>query len=130
MVLADSISAGTATIPTANQLQVLLGINKQRAKVIALTEVHNASMFASLRTAEQYADETGLVMLKKWDATLDSRTRPDHLDADRLEPIPLNAKFRVGGREMDRPGDPAGGGAQTIRCRCVLNFLDNFDTLD
>lgn len=52
--------------------------------------------------------------------------RPDHLAAAReyseANAIALDATFRVGGEDMQSPGDPEASPANVCRCRCWLGF--------
>lgn len=92
------------------------GIKRWKAEQISRTEVGMAVSKA------QY-EATGALdlppYLNEWDASLDSRTRPDHraVNGDRRKP---GEYFNVGGQRMLHPQDPSGGSAQTISCRCVL----------
>jgi hypothetical protein len=56
---------------------------------------------------------------KRWAARRDSRTRPDHEEANG-QVVPLAAPFRVGGELLQYPGDPTGSPGQTYNCRCVV----------
>jgi len=89
----------------------------QRAKTIAITETHTAAVH-SVDTAIK---STRIEMEKEWSASLDKRTRPDHVVADGQR-VPENGVFIVGGMPMKYPGDPAGGPDQTVLCRCVLLY--------
>jgi uncharacterized protein with gpF-like domain len=58
---------------------------------------------------------------KNWNALLDSKTRPAHVNADAVyfdNPIPLNESFSVGGEALRFPRDPNGSAGNTINCRC------------
>lgn len=100
--------------------------SRQRAEVIVRTEVTQISNIA----AEQSALETGLTLVKTWIHTLDTRTRDAHRSVS-TKPIKSFEKFLVGGKRMDKPGDPAGGLANIINCRCVVAFLpaDDYEDL-
>lgn len=98
-----------------------LGINSWRAMMIARTEVGMASSYASKKTAEKIEQEKNIKLLKKWNATEDERTRVNH-EAVNGDELPLNRKFTVGGKQMDRPKDPEGGAGNVINCRCVLTY--------
>ncbi len=55
-------------------------------------------------------------MVKQWDATLDGKTRDSHRMVDG-EIRELNEKFSNG---LMYPGDPSGGAAEVVNCRCAL----------
>lgn len=67
----------------------------------------------------------GFEMWKRWVATSDARTRPDHAAADGQE-VPNDEPFMVGGEEMMYPGDISLGASawNVIQCRCTMvNFM-------
>jgi hypothetical protein len=63
------------------------------------------------------AKDKGADVVKQWDSTLDSRTRESHMIVDG-EIRELDEAFSNG---LMFPGDPAGGAAEVINCRCRLN---------
>lgn len=95
---------------------------KYRADRIARTEVLSATSYAS----QVGADATGLLYDKVWDAFLDSRTRPAHVQAHGQR-VGKYGKFEVDGVLMERPHDPAGGAANVINCRCTALFIPTRD---
>ena len=67
----------------------------------------------------------GFTMWKRWVATADERTRPDHAAADGQE-VPNDEPFTVGGEQMMYPGDVSMGCSawNIINCRCtIVNFI-------
>jgi GNAT superfamily N-acetyltransferase len=86
--------------------------------MIARTQVTASANSGLMLAARQSAD---LIDTKTWQAIGDHRTRASHKAASG-QTVGLNEKFTVGGALMDRPGDPAGGGAETIECRCTVWF--------
>lgn len=98
------------------QLLQVRAFSRFRALTIARTETHNAAMFASKRSAEVIATQTGLTIKKKWIPALDERTRTDHAAMSGKPAIPMDSKFIVGGVKMDRPGDPTAPASQIINC--------------
>lgn len=93
-----------------------------RLEMIARTETMRASNVGSYNLFRQWK-----APYKEWMATGDDRTRPSHMDAwgaysrgGRVGPIPINDMFQVGGKDMAYPGDPAGGTAETVNCRCAI----------
>jgi len=62
------------------------------------------------------AKERGCDIVKQWDSTLDGDTRPSHQQCDG-EIRELDEKFSNG---LMFPGDPSGGAAEVINCRCVV----------
>lgn len=58
---------------------------------------------------------------KVWCAHMDKRTRDSHFAADGQQ-VPVDAKFRVGGSELDFPGDPGGPPKEVVNCRCRVGM--------
>lgn len=84
---------------------------------IARTEGHRVNQQGFL-DAGQEAIKKGAEVVKQWDATLDSVTRPWHQEADG-QIREWDEKFLVGGEEMDAPS--IGGSAFNVcNCRCQL----------
>ncbi len=106
---------------SANIANDIEELSSFRAATIAITETHNAALFAVENQANSIAQELGVEVVKEWMSAEDSRVRPDHAAADGQR-VGMDERFRVGGVTMSRPGDRAGGAAQTVRCRCQLTF--------
>ncbi|MCK5612100.1 minor capsid protein [Candidatus Pacearchaeota archaeon] len=88
----------------------VMDIAVDRATMIARTEMNRAENMGSLDAARQ----SGLTLMKEWDAHLDSRTSPVCRALDKKK-IPLNEKFNYQGKEFDSP--PA-----HPNCRSVLIY--------
>lgn len=121
------ISAGVAEGMGAreiarNIMQSGATLARYRAKAIAITETHNAAMYASDETARQ----TGLDLKKQWLATEDSRVRPTHAAANR-QTVGMDEKFKIGGALMKYPGDPNGPAHEVINCRCTVAYIERED---
>ena len=57
-------------------------------------------------------------MVKQWDATLDSHTRPDHVELDG-QIREIDEPFTINGFEAMYPGD-FGVPEEDINCRCAI----------
>jgi hypothetical protein len=88
-----------------------------RARRIARTETHGAAMYGQQAAAEA----SPLEFQKTWLATEDSRTRPDHAEANG-QTVGLYDHFTVGGHHLFYPGDQSAPPEQIINCRCVCTF--------
>ena len=86
-----------------------------RAMTIARTEGHRIQVQGGMDACYK-AKEKGADVVKQWDSTLDARTRDSHVSVDG-EVRELDDKFSNG---LMFPGDPAGGAAQVVNCRCAL----------
>lgn len=93
-------------------------IYTDRSKLIARTEMVKATNTAAMQSAAT----SDFMYEKKWVPASDQRTRPDHLAMLNSDWIPFNAKFSVGGVEMDRPGDASAPASQVCNCRCKVVF--------
>lgn len=94
--------------------QTTIGINKSLR--IARTEAHRITQEATF-DAQHEAKDAGADVVKVWDSTFDSRTRPEHrvLDGQIRE---LDDPFEIGGYKAMYPGG-FGVAALDIQCRCV-----------
>lgn len=87
-----------------------------RATLVARTEslsAMNAGRMDAFRAAAEA--EPDIVFEKVWIATEDSRTRPEHREADGQR-VPLESPFSVGGFSMLFPGDPSAPADLVINC--------------
>ncbi|MEW4469008.1 phage minor head protein [Parasphingorhabdus sp. JC815] len=102
---------------------------KHRADTIARTE-SIAALRAGRREGIEQAIEQGAIggraIKRVWSATLDSRTRPDHVAMDNKAVNGMDAPFVLpDGSMMRYPGDTSMGAsaAQTIACRCYDEYV-------
>lgn len=82
---------------------------------IARTEGHRIQVQGTMDACFK-AKEKGADVVKQWDATLDGRTRESHQQVDG-QIRELDEKFSNG---LMFPGDPSGGAAEVVNCRCAL----------
>jgi hypothetical protein len=92
------------------------GIDRERAKTIAMTETAAAYGYAR----HEAMVEAGITY-KAWVTSGNSNVRTSHRMAGRdySDGIPLNMPFRVGGFDLMFPGDPSGPPQEVINCHCV-----------
>ena len=109
------ISSGLTFKQVAQELAGTTNIGFNNAVRIARTEGHRIQCQAGMDACNK-AKEKGADVLKQWDAALDSRTRESHTIVDG-EIRELDEKFSNG---LMFPGDPSGGAAEVINCRCAL----------
>ncbi len=88
-----------------------------RAATQAATEVVQAQGW----TQHQVANQAPVLLLKIWQAILDSRTRETHLDANG-QVRRLDDPFDVGGASLQWPADSRGSLVETINCRCWEDY--------
>ena len=116
------ISSGMSFEQVAQQIQFKMtgtydspGGALARAMTIARTEGHRIQVQAGMDACER-AKEKGADVVKQWDSTMDSATRESHVAVDG-EIRELDKPFSNG---LMFPGDPSGGAAEVVNCRCAL----------
>ena len=109
------IASGTSYKAVAKQLSDITRIGYNNAIRIARTEGHRIQCTATMDACEK-AKERGADVVKQWDSTMDARTRDSHARVDG-EVRELNKPFSNG---LMFPGDPSGGAAEVVNCRCAL----------
>lgn len=121
----DKATVNGASIPDVQaQIEQLFGDTstekwKSRARTVARTEVvgaYNGGLNDAF--AVIVAADPGTEYVKRWLATEDSRTRPDHVEADG-QTVPFGQPFIVGGFSMMHPHDPDAPAKEVVNCRCV-----------
>ncbi len=119
--LAQGVQAGEALPALVKRLNdlYLVSIIPKRSEVIARTEVIAASNYGS----QEAAKSSGLTLKKVWLSTSDSRTRPDHAEADGQE-VDMDEPFKVGGSQLMYPGDSSLGAPadEVVSCRCTQYY--------
>lgn len=119
------LSRGIANGETWQQVayKIALGMNNPMSKAlnmamrIARTEGHRVNQQGFLDAGTE-AKKKGTDIIKQWDATLDSVTRPWHQEADG-QIREWDDFFDVGGEKMKAPS--IGGSARNVcNCRCQL----------
>ena len=115
--ISRGIAASRQYAEIARNLTAASGAPLSRTKTIIRTEGHRIQN-AAVKDAQERAKAAGADVVKQWDATLDSLTRPDHqlLDGQIRE---INEPFEVNGKKADRPGE-FGTPEEDCNCRCVM----------
>lgn len=109
------IATGMSYQQMAQQLEAYTKIGYNNAARITRTEGHRIQVQAGMDACYKAKDK-GADVVKQWDATLDGKTRKSHRKVDG-EIRKLDEKFSNG---LRYPGDPAGGAAEVVHCRCAL----------
>ena len=115
-----AIVARVAQMLGSGTIDEATGLVANAMRIVA-TEGHRLQQLGALAAALE-AESQGIAIRRKWDATLDSKTREAHGNADGQE-VGTDKPFTVGGEELMTPGDPSGSPSNTIRCRCVALTL-------
>ena len=114
--ISRGIATGMGYGDIARNIRNVSGAPLSRTKTIARTEGHRIQQTSAVN-AQQRAKEKGADIVKQWDAALDGRTRESHRRVDG-EIRELDEKFSNG---LMFPGDPNGGAAEVVNCRCTSN---------
>lgn len=126
--LNDGVNDGDDPDDLAARVEMVLSMTgsemwPSRAMTIAVTEANRANNAGAYAAGLQAESIEGIGLRKRWLATDDARTRPDHRHADG-QLVPLRQPFTVGGWPLQFPGDPTGPPEQVIWCRCSLVVID------
>lgn len=89
--------------------------NRNRAALIASTEVHSAAVASTDIAVEQ----TGVDFRRDWGHSHDNRVRATHKVK---QSRPQGKPFNIGGEPLMYPGDPKGSAKNIIKCRCVVLY--------
>lgn len=109
------IATGMSYQQVARGLSAYTNIGYNNAVRIARTEGHRIQVQGTMDACYK-AKEKGADVVKQWDSTLDGRTRESHAQVDG-EIRELDKPFSNG---LMFPGDPSGGAAEVVNCRCAL----------
>lgn len=109
------ISTGMSHAQVAQQLAAYTNIGFNNAVRIARTEGHRIQVQSAMDACYK-AKDAGADIVKQWDASLDKKTRESHQHVDG-EIRELDEPFSNG---LKFPGDPDGGAAEVVNCRCAL----------
>lgn len=109
------ISTGMSFQQVAKGLADYTNIGFNNAVRIARTEGHRIQVQSGMDACYK-AKEKGADVVKQWDSTLDGSTRESHQKVDG-EIRELDEPFS---NKLMFPGDPSGGAAEVINCRCAL----------
>ena len=109
------IATGMSCQQVAQQLAGHTRIGYNNAVRISRTEGHRIQNQSAMDACYKAKDK-GADVVKQWDSTLDGKTRPSHQQVDG-EIRELDEKFSNG---LMFPGDPSGGAAEVVNCRCAL----------
>jgi len=122
-IINDAFEAGDSVDEIAKKITKVDAITFARASIIARTETHRASTYASNEVINSAQENYNLTYLKEWVPTLDARTRPEHAAMAGSKPIAMDDKFYVGGEHLDRPNDIDASPENSINCRCYLEYV-------
>jgi len=129
-IIEKSELEGLGTVAVGRRIREQSGhaFTRYRSQLIARTETHQVSSYANHAVAESYQ----VPMRKQWVSTNDERTRNHHRKMNGVT-IDINEDFQVEYKGFTYPmkhaGDPRGGPANIINCRCVVVYLEPEDVV-
>jgi hypothetical protein len=100
-----------------------------RATTIARTEALSAYNGGTDQAMRVMSEELGLELEKVWLASMDTRTRDTHFEADGQR-APLTGSFVVGGFSCLMPGDESLPAALRVNCRCSVLYVEPGEDVD
>lgn len=110
----DGLEAGDGIRQIARRVEAAGAFSRDRAKLIATTEVTRTRNGAALERMQAYATRTGLTVTKMWVNSADARVRTAHQD----QPVGVGGEKRhinqPFSNDLDAPSEP--------NCRCSLFF--------
>lgn len=119
------LALGQSVPDISKQVKADLEKNANNATRIVRTETTRIQNEA-IQTAGERAASKGIDLVKKWNATLDSRTRDRHRKLDQ-QTVELDEDFTVNGMSAPRPG-AFGRADMDINCRCRLTYIPRGST--
>ena len=126
--LIEGHNQGDSTKTIADKIDRVLNVTgsenwRNRAQVIAVTEVNGALNAGWFAGAVAQQTQLGQPLAKKWIATHDTHTRSTHREADG-QTVPLLSPFIVGNSALLYPGDKSGPPEEVINCRCTAAVVE------
>ena len=129
--LAEGIAAGSEIEVLQSAIQHVTDgkIGRNRAKVIARTELGEAVNDAKKKASDDWSDETGARQGKLWVHRGAPDPRSWHLALDTGVPIPKEQMFIVANPDtgvtdyMDRPHDVGASAENVVNCGCTVIFV-------
>jgi HK97 family phage portal protein len=110
----DGLAEGDGIRGIAKRVEASGAFSRDRAKLIATTEVTTVRNGAALESMQSYADRTGLKVIKTWINSADARVRDEHLN----QPIGVGGEKRAANEPFSNglmaPSEP--------NCRCSLLY--------
>ena len=114
--LLQGILQGESIPEIADRFEKVMDMNRESAIRNARTTVTSTQNKGRINSYQRLEDE-GLQVRKRWDATLDSRTRRSHGMLDG-KTVKIDEKFSNG---LLYPADPNGKPSEVYNCRCRMN---------
>ena len=123
--LTQSLIQGESFEQASRRIKKRMDVGATNVVRIAQTEMHRAQAQGRLDGLQQAASK-GVIMTKRWVATLDGNTRPEHQDLDGVT-IGLDENFVSGTGTGPAPGQ-LGTAEGDINCRCsIISIIEGYE---
>jgi uncharacterized protein with gpF-like domain len=126
--ITDGVNGGESVPAIAQRVDAVLETTRSerwrnRARVIAITEVTRAYGAGTIAAGLEQSRLSGRLLSKLWRTEHDDRVRASHRHVDGVT-LPLYQPFMVGGYPLMFPGDPMGPADEVVNCRCDLVIVN------
>jgi hypothetical protein len=128
-IINKGLAEGLSSLEIARKIRDKTKFNLARARLIARTETHTASVFSVDASMKVVAKENKLTFESEWVTAGDLRVRGGKGDkfnhkAANGQRVQQGKPFIVSGEKLFRPGDTSLGASvgNIVRCRCVLVY--------
>lgn len=120
--LLQGVLLGESPYKIADRFEKVVGMRRSEAIRNARTAITNAQNAGKQDRFNDLASK-GVIAQKKWVATNDDRTRPEHREVNG-QIVDRNEPFEVGGEELMYPADPSASGWNRYNCRCTMKLCN------
>lgn len=114
----QGILQGESVSQIARRMQTVAQMDDRASVRNARTAVTGAQN-AGRQAGYERAVDMGIKTEKQWLATMDARTRHEHVVLDGKH-VPVDENFKVGPYEIEYPGDPTAEPEMVYNCRCTM----------
>ena len=123
--LTQSLIQGESFEQASRRIKNRMDVGATNVVRIAQTEIHRGQSQGRLDGLRQAASK-GVIMKKRWVATLDSRTRDEHRDLDGTT-VELDDNFVSEEGKGQAPGQ-LGSASSDINCRCtIISIIEGYE---
>lgn len=126
-LMTQAILQGESIPEIASKVSVELGVKNKAAAVRYARTAMTGSQNAGRNDAYHRARDLGIKLKQTWLATLDGRTRDEHVDLDG-QTVGIDEPFEIDGYEIAYPGDPGAEPFLVWNCRCTtIPTIEGFE---
>jgi hypothetical protein len=119
-IIAQGIAEGWQPFTLAQAIKDKIG-SKARALAIARTEATTANAIGKQKSAQDWSNQTGQTLYKKWVHGGSIDFRPTHLAQGNMPPVPEADVFPL--VDLYLPGDIDADPSDRINCSCTVIYM-------